>query len=276
MSGVLQAVRRTADLLGRDNRIVRGMRPLYQQALELAYRGRGMPWSINGVRCRIEPGQRGEMGQRYDAGVAAWLRERVRPGDVAWNVGANVGVYVLQLADMVGPRGHVVAVEPNPAARAILQRHLAYNGLAGRVTVVASAVGAASGQATLYAAGSDGMSALAAPNPVVAASVVPVTVPVTTLDALAAAGLPEPHWIVMDIEGFELAALSGGRELLARRGDALGIVVELHPDLWPHAGTSQQVLDALLAETNRTVQRVRSEEDPGVSHPIVALEPRAA
>jgi hypothetical protein len=36
----------------------------------------------------------------------------------------------------------------------------------------------------------------------------------------------------MDVEGFELAALSGCRRLLAEQRNKLGIVVELHPDLW--------------------------------------------
>lgn len=252
--------------------VVRALRPLFRQALVAVYGGRGMPWSINGIPLRIDPALREEMGQVYDKSVVDWLRPRVAPGQVAWNVGANVGVYTLQLAHWVGAQGHVVAVEPNPAARGALERHLRWNGLADRVTVIAAAVGAVPGEATLWADGASAMSALDRPNPALAGRAHPVTVPVTTLDTLLRRGdLPRPDWIVMDIEGYEIAALRGARELLAHGAAAPGVVLELHPGVWEALGHSSADFDELVGDFGRKVHPLRGDGDPREIHSIVAL-----
>jgi predicted methyltransferase len=48
-------------------------------------------------------------------GIGIWFRERLRPGDVVIDIGANVGDYTAFVATLVGPSGHVYAVEPAPA-----------------------------------------------------------------------------------------------------------------------------------------------------------------
>jgi len=40
------------------------------------------------------------------------LQEWLGPGDVAIDVGANVGYYTWRLSELVGPTGHVIAIEP--------------------------------------------------------------------------------------------------------------------------------------------------------------------
>jgi FkbM family methyltransferase len=234
-----------------------------------------MPWQINGMALRIDPACREQMAQVYDPSVVEWLRPRVKPGQVAWNVGANVGVYTLQLASWVGPTGHVVAVEPNPGARIALERHIRWNGLESRVTVIPVAIGAESGETTMYVVGASPMSAVGRPNPMLADRARAITVPITTLDALRAGGLPRPDWIVMDIEGFELFALRGGERLLDDGGPPIGIVLELHPGVWATLGESAASLDALLARHRRRIVPLRGDGDARDVHSIVALEPLA-
>jgi hypothetical protein len=142
--------------------------------LEWTYQSHGMPWRINGVEYRIDPHQRHRLGREYDPSVGAFLRERMQSGWTCFDVGANVGVYVLQLAYWSGPSVQVVVFEPNAAARAILSRHVEWNGIAGRVTTVAAAVGSECGLATLYAAEADGMSRLNLPNSEIAHQAQPV------------------------------------------------------------------------------------------------------
>ena len=266
-------IRRTVDLLGRNSAPVRALRPLYRALLMTVYGTRGMPWQINGTAVRIDPAFRENMGRVYDPSVVAWLRPRVKPGQVVWNVGANVGVYTLQLANWVGATGRVVAVEPNPGARRALERHIAWNRLEDRVTVVAAAVGAESGETTMYVDGASAMSAVGRPNPLLAGRARAITVPITTLDALRADGLPRPDWIVMDIEGYELFALRGGEHLLDDGGTPIGIVLELHPNVWKELGESPASLDALAARHRRRILPLRGEGDAHEVHSIVALEP---
>jgi hypothetical protein len=56
----------------------------------------------------------------HEPGVAGFLASSSLAGAECWDIGANVGVYVLQLAEHVGVFGRIVAFEPNPSAAALL------------------------------------------------------------------------------------------------------------------------------------------------------------
>ena len=268
----LQAVARKASgLLGRESWVVRRLRPLYESLLDWQGRGRGIPWEINGELYRVDPHHRHRLGHNYDAPVAAFLRERVAPGASCLDVGANVGVYVLQFARWSGPSGRVVAFEPNAAARTVLDKHVRMNDLAQRVTVVPAAVGASSGEGILFADGTAGMSRLGAPNKKIADRVSPLNVPVITLDDYCQSQGLEPDWLFLDIEGFEIAALEGARALIQSRRGRLGIVVEMHPDVWETADTTRAKTEALLAELGLDAQPLTGQVDPLGEHGLVHL-----
>jgi FkbM family methyltransferase len=57
------------------------------------------------------------------------LTQLVKPGMVCVNIGANVGYFTLLLADLVGPKGQVIAFEPNPRAFELLRANLEINGM---------------------------------------------------------------------------------------------------------------------------------------------------
>jgi hypothetical protein len=74
MSFIQGTARRGAGLLGRESWLVRRLRPAYESLLDWSNNGKGIPWSINGVEYRVDPGHRHFLGQNYDAPVAAFLR----------------------------------------------------------------------------------------------------------------------------------------------------------------------------------------------------------
>jgi FkbM family methyltransferase len=265
----LQALaRRTADLVGREALPIRLLRPAYEAVLALSRDG--IPWAINGVPCRIDPRQRQRMSRDYDRPVAEFLRPRVRPGAVCLDVGANVGVYVLQFAAWAGPTGRVVAFEPNPEACAVLARHVRYNRLDERVRFESLAVGAAPGKAILHAAGADGMSRLIEPNAALAGRTRPLEVEVITLDHYCRAHGLRPDWLLLDVEGYEVAALQGASHLFRDRPE-LDAVVELHPDVWEASGTSRQEAERLLRDLGRRPVPLTGQADPLAEHGTVYL-----
>ncbi|HSS20307.1 MAG TPA: FkbM family methyltransferase [Pyrinomonadaceae bacterium] len=269
---LLQATaRRTAGLIGRESGLIRRLRPAYENFLEWTGNGRGIPWIINGVTYRIDPHYRHRLGKNYDPQVAEFLRARVKPGDLCIDVGANVGVYVLQFAHWSGPAGRVIAFEPNPGAGKVLERHVQMNNLSGRVEIVPAAVGEKSGAAILYAAEADGMSRLGAPNKELQGKTHEVKVPVGTLDEYCESNELIPNWLFMDIEGFEIAALAGARQLLESLRGKLGVVVEMHPNVWDSANTTRARAERLLAELRLRAIPITGQDDPLGDHGIVHL-----
>jgi FkbM family methyltransferase len=61
----------------------------------------------------------------YEHEFGAAMLGAILPGDVVWDVGANIGLYTRQFIDRVGPSGTVIAFEPEPACYEILRQECA-------------------------------------------------------------------------------------------------------------------------------------------------------
>jgi len=256
--------------LGRESHLVRLLRPVYEAALVRRYAVSGMPWVMNGVTYRIDPRHRCRMGA--EEVVIEYIRPRLRTGGVCFVLGANAGLYVLQLAHLSGPCGRVVAFEPNPTTVEVLRRHVGMNGLSDRVTIVSAVVGRNVGTAVLYAGTHSMLSRLGNRAPEMEEQPFDVEVPVTTLDAYCAATKLPPDWITMDIEGFEFAALEGAREMLRSAGRPIAITGEFHPYLWHLSGYDGERGGRLLADLGLEVWPLTGQTNPLREFGLVALE----
>ncbi len=247
------------------------LRHLRDRWIGWRYHRDGMPWTINDLAVRVTPETRLRMGPLYDPPVAAHLARQMRPGQLVVNVGANLGVYVLQAAAWTAPDGRIIAFEPNPEARALLRRHLEMNRVEDRVVVEEAAVGGASGRATFWRSGSDGMSRLAGPNPRLdGAPTHSDEVDVVTLDDYWRDAERAPDWLIMDIEGFEPAALAGARALI-QGTPGLSLVVEMHPDSWHLCDYDLDRTERLLAELGLRPVPLTGQRDPLRDHGMVEL-----
>src|SRR4051794_13937373 len=85
----------------------------------------------------------------YETGEVRYVRGVLRPGDTAIDAGAHIGFFTMQMAAMVGAGGMIYAFEPFDANADLLERSLRENRFESRVIFRRSAVGAASGSATL-------------------------------------------------------------------------------------------------------------------------------
>ena len=150
------------------------------------------------------------------------LRRLLRPGDVVYDIGANVGFFTVLAARLVGSGGAVVAFEPLPSTAEALRRNAALNGFA-HVTVVARAVGRAAGAAKLALREESTWARLAAPGETGPT----VEVEMVAIDDLVGSGAIRPPALVkIDVEGAELEVIAGMRRTIAAHHPT--ILCEMH------------------------------------------------
>jgi FkbM family methyltransferase len=258
---------------GRENILIKAVRPSYERLLETTTRGRGYIRTFNGHESfYIDPHHRGYFPEAYEPAVCEFLRQRVKAGAVSLNIGAHVGFYAMCLARWSRPDGRVLAFEPNPVTRSVLASQVERNRLTAQIEIVSEAVSGEAGEAKFYAAEAAGFNRLGQPNPIRQEDHIPIRVPVTTIDAFCLASSISPDWLVMDIEGYEVAALDGGRKTIKAGRPHLGIVVEMHPSLWPLSGTSRSQFEVLLKDLRLRAVPLTGQFDPLAENGVAYLE----
>ena len=138
-----------------------------------------------------------------------FLRHWLRPGMTVIDIGANLGVYSVLMAHLVGQTGHVFAYEPGSEARALLERSRELNA-AVNLDISPLALSDREREGLLVFGGSSELNALGdrgAGEPV----------RITSLDNEdAARGWPPPDFVKIDAEGEEERILNGGCDFFAR------------------------------------------------------------
>lgn len=151
----------------------------------------------------------------YEGARMAALADMIQPGDVFWDIGAHIGYVTLIAASRVGPAGSVVAFEPWPSNRAMLERNLRLNALS-QVIVRSEALSSAEGAANFGGGKGSGTKGLGGGH---------LMVPTRRGDGMVAEGLPAPTVLKMDVEGHETEVLRGLPDALGSSLQVLLIAV---------------------------------------------------
>ena len=165
---------------------------------------------------------------------AILLQRLVRPGMNVVDVGANIGLYSLLLARLVGS-GSVLAFEPEPSLFAILRENCVSNN-ATNIVPFQCALGRANRLASFYrSAFNSGDNRLGHAS----AEHDAVEIKVERFDDLQPDS--KPDFVKIDVQGHELAALSGmERALSASR--TVRVLFEFSPAALEKAGTPPNLL----------------------------------
>jgi FkbM family methyltransferase len=144
-----------------------------------------------------------------------YLQNKLRPGDVFIDVGANIGLWTLVAATSVGPSGRVFSFEPNPTTFDRLSENIKLNGKVSRVEAFSKAVSADERVVSFVCDRQHNLSAISSSGDG------PYTkrVPTLALDCLLANKLVVSRLagIKLDTEGHELEALQGASGLIEER-----------------------------------------------------------
>jgi FkbM family methyltransferase len=138
-----------------------------------------------------------------------FVRHWLRPGMAVIDIGANLGVYSLPMARLVGKTGHVFAYEPGSEARTLLERSRELN-KAINLDISPLALSDREREGRLVFGVSSELNALGDGN-------AGETIRIATLDSEdALRGGLSPDFVKIDAEGEEERILAGGRNFFAR------------------------------------------------------------
>jgi FkbM family methyltransferase len=170
----------------------------------------------------------------WEAWLSQFMARVVKPGWTVADVGANYGYYTLLFADLVGPEGRVVAVEPNPEAAELLGRSVFLNGFGARTTIHEVAAGAADGGTArlLVPRRMTGGAAVAEVASLSLPDIVQHDVPLRSLDSLLGSEA-RLDFLKIDVEGSEERIVTGMERLFARGRPPM--VLEFNPARYPDA-----------------------------------------
>jgi FkbM family methyltransferase len=200
---------------------------------------------------------------RHDAAIAQLLEQRISPGAVFWDVGANVGAISLPTS-AAKPSVLIESFEPSPSVRARLLSNLDLNpSLASRIEVRPWALSNWSGETDFFPSGESGNSGIGGLTASGNRQHAPVRVRVCRADDLIDANeVPAPNFIKIDVEGHELDVLQGMERFLSHVPQ-LEIVFEHELYWFEQRRLPQDAVAKFLRGLGFELQRVVSENGSG-------------
>lgn len=197
----------------------------------------------------------------WEPHMTSWLQRRLKPGDGFVDVGANVGVFSVLAAQLVGDKGQVVAIEASPVFHHRLLQQARLNGCRN-IRAVNAAVSDRRERLTFVLASSRNMGAN---------SIVPYDGPAESTFETEALPLPElldpaelanARVIKIDVEGAEGGVVRGLAPVLDRLRPDAEITVEVTPARMAQLGYSAQELLTTMTDAGFHVYRLPNDYAP--------------
>lgn len=223
-------LRHHCDLLGQRHLTTRVLARSFMHSAEYMAANNLQPVEValDGYSVFVRPedhdiGQHVMQAHEYEPHVTRAVRGLLRNGDVFVDVGANIGFFTHLAAHLVGPGGHVLAIEPMDKNLQLIYRGIARNGCshvhvhacaasdAREIVCVATGAGTSNGQVMALESGGA--------NAALYSQTVRLDDVLGSLDRL--------DLVKFDIEGFELRAWNGFRRTLERLRPV--VLTEFHP-----------------------------------------------
>lgn len=218
----------------------------------------------HGLRLRLDPYQYvDDIVLRhgfYEEEVLAAALERLRPGEVFWDVGSNLGLHALTVSRL-RPDVSIWAFEPNPRMASLIEAARQRNAV--NVTLIELALDANAGRAKFYLhEGNSGRCGLHNwdANP----RLPHIEVTTDTGDRVVAEHrAPTPNVVKLDVEGNQSQVLDGMRQLLASDS--------LHTVIFEDSPPENSVAKTILRTAGFTIETlVRRELTPNSQENYVA------
>ena len=175
-----------------------------------------------------------------EPGTIEWIKSEMKPGQVFYDIGANIGVYTIMAARQVSPGGKVYAFEPHGPNFSRLSDNIALNRLQNVIVPCSFALHNTDGYLKFrycsLNAGTSNSQLVEGPNGEMKLSddqIIELKNAVRVDALIASNRVAPPQHVKIDIDGDEYLILQGMTSLLRSSDAPLSIQVELNE---PHSG----------------------------------------
>jgi len=247
---------------------VRKVDPLWR-ALRAMYMAitpdKDVRFSVGRHEIFMNPKDRG-IGQKlyltggYAAGRTRLIAECVRPGQTVVDLGANIGFFTFQMAELVGETGRVIAVEPDPRNFRLLKKSIE-NAEVGNITPVMCAASNENKKGKLFV--SDSVTA----NTIVEeVGYKAIDMEIVTLDSLLPElGVKRVDFVKMDTDGSEPLAIQGMKSFI-EGNSSVTILMEYSPGNLRRYFKNPMDCLSLIQECGIAITKIIDTEDESL-HP---------
>lgn len=174
-------------------------------------------------------------GDGYHEPAFMWLLRKESKGDLALDIGANIGYSTLSLCKNMKK---VIAIEPDDRSRKILKKNIKLNHFKDKVKIYDFAISDKKDKKTFYLSKHPNLSAFNKNKKYWTKKKIVET---KTIDSL---GLI-PNFIKMDLEGHEIEVINGAMNSL-KKTDFCRILLEVHPQFYSKEKNFANVLRNLV------------------------------
>jgi FkbM family methyltransferase len=191
----------------------------------------------------------------YEPSTGDIIRMSLKPGDTALDVGANIGVHTLRMAQSVGANGKVLACEPLPHLQTKLKNNVLLNRYEDIVEIIPKALSDYNGKTKIKAEVSSfnqGTGRMDTDGDI-------ETEVIQGDDLLNQKDIEQLALIKIDVEGFEMKVIEGLKESIGKYKPR--IIVEYDAEYWKMCNSSWQDLSKILKKIGYTFYRI--------DHPIL-------
>ena len=188
-------------------------------------------------------------GRSWEPKIANLLTKYGKEGTTAVDMGAYIGTHTMSLVDVVGPKGKVVAFEPQPWAYNGIKKTLAKNKIKNTRVINA---GVSDKKNTLrFCSDSSGSSSLCQERRPSSKWKEVYDVPVVTLDSLK---LKNVSVMKIDVEGHELNALIGSKKTII---DSKPVILL---EVWRKRTNRLQQIKTFLKSINYDLKHISADD----------------
>jgi len=181
------------------------------------------------------------LNQNYEPTHTKLIKENVRKGNIVLDIGANIGIFTLLFAELVGSKGKVYAFEPDPTTFNILKKNVEINGYKN-VILINKAVSNKKGKVKLFLCENNNGNHKVYDSKENRKF---IEVDCIKLDGYFKDYKGKINFIKMDIEGSEPSVINGSLKILSKNN--LKMLTEFGSLLIEHSGYSyKQYLNDLF------------------------------